>query len=54
LGRQAKVLLMAGYTDRINEIEDAGLPLLRKPFSPEKLADSIRSMVSEAAVLTAS
>jgi signal transduction histidine kinase/ActR/RegA family two-component response regulator len=45
--RCTRILLMSGYTDRINEIEKAGIPLLRKPFSPEKLALAIREVFQQ-------
>jgi len=46
--RNARVLLMSGYTERINEIEDAKLPLIRKPFSPDKLVQRIHEMLATA------
>jgi DNA-binding response OmpR family regulator len=36
---------MSGYTDRINEIEQSDLPLLRKPFTPDVLAMRIRELL---------
>ena len=36
---------MSGYTERINEIEEAKLPLIRKPFSPDKLVERIQEML---------
>jgi signal transduction histidine kinase/ActR/RegA family two-component response regulator len=45
-GQQSAVLLMSGYTDRINEIEDSAMPLLRKPFTPDVLALRIRELLS--------
>lgn len=46
--RKARVLLMCGYTERINEIEEAKLPLIRKPFSPDKLVERIQEMLGAA------
>jgi two-component system, cell cycle sensor histidine kinase and response regulator CckA len=40
-----KVLLMSGYTDLINEIENAKLPLLRKPFTADELVFSLRTLL---------
>jgi signal transduction histidine kinase/ActR/RegA family two-component response regulator len=45
-GRQLPVLLMSGYTDRINEIEESTIPLLRKPFTPDALALRIRELLA--------
>jgi signal transduction histidine kinase/ActR/RegA family two-component response regulator len=42
-----KVLLMSGYTDRINDIEEANLPLLRKPFTADELVRSLRILLDE-------
>jgi signal transduction histidine kinase/CheY-like chemotaxis protein len=43
-----KVLLMSGYTERINEIEEAHLPLLRKPFTADELVRSLRIVLEDA------
>lgn len=46
--RNARVLLMSRYTERINGIEDAKLPLIRNPFSPDKLVERIQEMIVSA------
>jgi len=39
---------MSLYTERINGIEDAKLPLIRNPFSPDKLVERIQEMIVSA------
>jgi signal transduction histidine kinase/ActR/RegA family two-component response regulator len=43
-----KVLLMSGYTDRMNEIEEADLPFLRKPFTADELVQSLQTLLEDA------
>ena len=42
-----KILLMSGYTDRINEIEESKFHLLHKPFAPDTLAQRIREVLDK-------
>jgi two-component system, cell cycle sensor histidine kinase and response regulator CckA len=45
-----KVLYMSGYTGGFvayHEVADAGLPLLQKPFSPDRLAKAVRDALDE-------
>jgi len=42
-----KILLMSGYTDRINEIEKSRFQLLHKPFAPDTLAQRIREILDQ-------
>ena len=42
-----KVLLMSGYSDRIIEVEDANLALLRKPFTADDLVISIQALLAQ-------
>jgi signal transduction histidine kinase/ActR/RegA family two-component response regulator len=42
-----KILLMSGYTDRINEIEKSRFNLLPKPFAPDTLAQRIREVLDK-------
>ena len=42
-----KILLMSGYTDRINEIEKSRFHLLQKPFAPDTLALRIREVLDQ-------
>ena len=44
-----KILLMSGYTDRINEIEQSKFHLLHKPFAPDTLAQRIREVLDQKA-----
>lgn len=44
-----KILLMSGYTDRINEIEQSKFHLLHKPFAPDTLAQRIREILDKKA-----
>ena len=46
---QPKILLMSGYTDRINEIEKSKFHLLPKPFAPYTLALRIREVLDQKA-----
>jgi len=45
LNREAKVVLMSGYADEqtISYVREAGLPLVNKPFTPERLVAAIRT-----------
>jgi signal transduction histidine kinase/ActR/RegA family two-component response regulator len=45
-----KVLLMSGYAseDVARQVQDAGLPLLDKPFSPDLLAEAVDALVGNA------
>lgn len=45
--RTPKILLMSGYTGRINEIEKSRFHLLQKPFAPDTLAQRIREVLDE-------
>jgi len=45
--RTPKILLMSGYTDRINEIEKSRFHLLQKPFAPDTLAQRIREVLDQ-------
>jgi signal transduction histidine kinase/ActR/RegA family two-component response regulator len=45
--RTPKILLMSGYTDRINEIEESKFHLLHKPFAPDTLAQRIREVLDK-------
>jgi signal transduction histidine kinase/ActR/RegA family two-component response regulator len=49
-----KILLMSGYTDRINEIEKSRFHLLHKPFAPDTLAQRIREVLDKKSVIPAS
>jgi signal transduction histidine kinase/ActR/RegA family two-component response regulator len=47
--RTPRILLMSGYTDRINEIEKSRFHLLPKPFAPDTLAQRIREVLDKKA-----
>ena len=48
-----RILLMSGYSDRVQELEDNDLPLLQKPFTPEQLLRTIGSELEEVAAVAA-
>lgn len=50
---EIKVLLMTGYSDRIEEIQRSGVTLLPKPFVPEQLAKTVHELLSNAATSAA-
>ncbi|HVP52024.1 MAG TPA: ATP-binding protein [Terriglobales bacterium] len=49
-----KILLMSGYTDRINEIEKSRFHLLYKPFAPDTLAQRIREVLDRRSATSSS